>query len=278
MVTLFASLSALTYGSADFYGGMAVRKSHAVTVVIWSQGIGILVALIAVPLLGSTTVSSGDIFWGAGAGLAGAAGVGLLYRGLASGLAAVVSPVAALTGATLPVLFAVLTGERPEILTWIGISLILPAIFLLSSEQGEKKEHVLKSLQLGFLAGCGFGGFFIMVAQTGDNSGIWPLLTARAATIPIFLLITVLRKLPVRLDKGSLGYAVLAGSLDMGANVFYLMATRTGFMVTAVIITSLYPAPTVLLQRIVRGEKLNFLRICGIVLAIVGAALIGVGS
>jgi drug/metabolite transporter (DMT)-like permease len=278
MVTLFASLSALTYGSADFYGGMAARKSQAVTVVFWSQGIGFLVALIAAPLLGSDSVMLGDILWGIAAGLAGAAGVGLLYRGLASGLAAVVSPVAALTGATLPVIFAVFTGERPEIMTWIGASLVLPAILLLSSEQGEKKDHVLKSLQLGFLAGCGFGGFFILIAQTGDNSGMWPLLAARAATVPVFLLITVLRKLPVNLGKESIGYAVLAGSLDMGANIFYLLATRTGFMVTAVIITSLYPAPTVLLQRIVRGEKLNFLRICGIILAITGAALIGIGS
>jgi len=278
MVTIFASLSALTYGSADFYGGMAARKSQAVTVVFWSQGIGLLVALIASPLMGSAAISIGDILWGIGAGLSGAAGVGILYRGLASGLAAVVSPVAALAGATIPVIFAVLSGERPEIVTWIGVSLILPAILLLSTEQGEKKEHVLKSLQLGFMAGCGFGGFFILIAQTGENSGMWPLLAARTASVPVFLLITLIRKLPVRLDKESTGYAALAGSLDMGANVFYLLATRTGFMVTAVIISSLYPAPTVILQRIIRGEKLNFLRICGIILAISGAALIGIGS
>lgn len=278
MVTIFASLSALTYGSADFYGGMAARKSQAVTVVFWSQGVGFLVALIAAPIMGSASVMMGDILWGISAGLAGAAGVGFLYSGLASGLAAVVSPVAALTGAALPVVFAVITGERPDIMTWIGVSLVLPAILLLSSEQGEKKDHVLKSLQFGFLAGFGFGGFFILIAQTGENSGMWPLLAARAATVPVFLLITVLRKLPVRLAKESIGYAVLAGALDMGANVFYLLATRTGFMVTAVIISSLYPAPTVLLQRIVRGEKLNFLRLCGIVLAITGAALIGIGS
>ena len=108
MVTLFASLSALTYGSADFYGGMAARKSKAVTVVFWSQGFGFLFALIAAPLMGSSSVTFIDILWGIAAGLAGAAGVGMLYRGLASGLAAVVSPVAALTGATLPVIFAVL--------------------------------------------------------------------------------------------------------------------------------------------------------------------------
>lgn len=278
MVTIFASLSALTYGSADFYGGLATRKSPATAVVSWSQGIGLLVALFAAPLLGSVSVTVSDLLWGIGAGLAGAAGVGILYRGLASGLAAVVSPVAALTGATLPVLFAVLAGERPEMLTWIGVSLVLPAIFFLSSEQGEKKEHVLKSLQLGFLAGCGFSGFFILIAQTGDDSGMWPLLASRIATVPIFLLITAFRGRSLLLEKVSLGHAFLAGLLDMSANIFYLLATRTGFMVTAVVITALYPAPTVLLQRIVRGEKLSVLRICGLILAISGAALIGAGS
>ena len=247
MVAIFASLSALTYGSADFYGGLATRKSPATAVVFWSQGIGILVALIAAPLLGSTSVTVRDLIWGIGAGLAGAAGVGILYRGLASGLAVVVSPVAALTGATLPVLFAVLAGERPEILTWLGVALALPAILFLSSEQGEKKDHVLKSLQLGFLAGCGFSGFFILIAQTGDDSGMWPLLASRVATVPIFMLITAFRGRSLLLEKVNLGHALLAGALDMGANIFYLLATRTGFMVTAVVITALYPAPTVLL-------------------------------
>ena len=182
MVTFFASLSALAYGSADFYGGLSARDNYVPTVVAWSHGIGILVALIAAPLIASSSVSVRDLLWGIAAGLSGAIGAGVLYRGLASGLAAVVSPVAALTGASLPVLFAVLTGERPELLTWLGVALALPAILFLSSEKGDRKDHVLKSLRLGFLAGCGFGGFFILIAQTGDASGMWPLLASRMAT------------------------------------------------------------------------------------------------
>jgi len=274
LVVLFAALSALAYGSSDFFGGMSSRKNHAITVVFWSQGIGFFFALLSIPLLGPVSVTVYDVLWGTAAGLSGAVGVGILYRGLASGLASVVSPVAALTGAALPVLFAVLAGERPEMLTWIGIFLILPAIILLSFEKGDKKDHVLKSLRLGFFAGCGFSGFFILIAQTGNDSGIWPLLSARFATVPVFFLLTIIKKRPVSLSIGSFKYAALAGALDMGANIFYLLAARTGFMVTAVIITALYPAPTVLLQRFFRGEQLNLFRICGLVLAIFGAALI----
>jgi len=278
MVTFFASLSALAYGSADFYGGLSARNNSATSVVAWSHGIGILVALIAAPLMGSSSVTIEDLLWGIAAGLSGAIGIGILYRGLASGLAAVVSPVAALTGATLPVLFALLAGERPELLTWSGVALALPAILFLSSEKREKKDHVMNSLRLGFLSGCGFSGFFILIAQTGDGSGMWPLLVSRMATAPLFFLITAIQKRPLLLNKSSLGYAVLAGTLDLSANIFYLLATRTGFMVTAVIITALYPAPTVLLQRIFRGEKLSLNRIIGLILAIIGAALIGVGG
>ncbi|MDA3955215.1 EamA family transporter, partial [Oceanispirochaeta sp.] len=267
MVTFFASLSALTYGSADFFGGLASRKSPATTVVAWSQGVGFLVALMTAPLMGASSAEFSDILWGIAAGLAGAGGVGFLYRGLASGLASVVSPVAALTGATLPVFFAVFSGERPGLVTWTGIALALPAIILLSTEEDEKKDHVLKSLQYGFLAGVGFSGFFILIAQTGDHSGMWPLVAARAATVPIFLSVTALRRLPLVLEKASRGKAVLAGALDMSANIFYLLATRTGFMVTAVVITALYPAPTVFLQRIVLGEKISKARVFGLILA-----------
>jgi drug/metabolite transporter (DMT)-like permease len=278
MVAYFASLSALTFGFADFYGGLSARENAATSVVAWSHGMGIIVALIAAPLIGSTSVTIWDLLWGIAAGLCGAIGVAVLYKGLASGLAAVVSPIAALTGATIPVLFAVMTGERPELLTWIGVALALPAILFLSSEKGEKKDHVIKSLRLGFLAGCGFGGFFILIAQTGEGSGMWPLLASRMVTAPFFLLVTTVQKRPIFLNKSGLGFALLAGSLDLSANIFYVLATRTGLMVTAVVITALYPAPTVLLQRLVRGEKLSPARIAGLVLAISGAALIGVGG
>jgi drug/metabolite transporter (DMT)-like permease len=278
MVTFFASLAALTYGFSDFSGGLASRKSPTITVVAWSQGIGLLVALVFIPFLGKTEVQMSDLLWGIGAGLAGASGVGVLYRGLATGLASVVSPVAALTGAALPIFFGLLTGERPDILTWAGVALALPAILLLSSESGEKRKYVLKSLETGFLAGCGFSGFFILIAQTGENSGMWPLVAARTATVPIILMLTALRRKSLVPKKGSMAFTLIAGAMDMGANIFYLMATRTGFMVTAVVITALYPAPTVLFQRLFLKEELSKPRIIGLILAIGGGALIGIGS
>ncbi|MBF9017689.1 MULTISPECIES: DMT family transporter [unclassified Oceanispirochaeta] len=278
MVVIFASLSALTYGAADFFGGLASRKNSAITVVAWSQGMGLLVALIAAPLLGSPSVVAADLIWGAAAGICGAIGVGILYRGLAVGLASIISPVAALTGAVLPVFYGIASGEQPALLSWVGVALALPAILLLSLEKEEKKAHVMKSFEMGFMAGLGFSGFFILIAQTGDSSGMWPLVAARSVTVPLFFMITMIKHHPVLLAKGTRRQALFGGALDMGANLFYLMATRSGLLVTAVVITALYPAPTVVLQRIFIGEKLRPARMVGLMLAIAGAALIGIGG
>ncbi len=278
MVVLFASLSALTYGAADFLGGFASRKNSSVTVVAWSQGIGLLIALLAVPLFGVSSVVREDLLWGIGAGIAGAIGVAFLYHGLANGLASIISPVAALTGAVLPVFYGIATGEQPPLLSWIGVALAFPAILLLSLERGGESAHRLRSFQMGFLAGVGFSGFFILIAQTGDSSGMWPLVAARTVTVPLFLITLFVRNKPLQLFEGSRRYALTGGILDMGANIFYLLASRSGLMITAVVITALYPAPTVLLQRIFLGERITPVRIGGLVLAIAGAALIGIGG
>lgn len=277
MVTLFAALSALTYGCADFTGGLASRKSPVSAVVAWSQAVGILIALIAIPLLGGSPPTLDTWLWGAAAGLAGAAGLGFLYQGLSTGLAAVVSPTAALTSAALPVFFGFLLGERPGSTTWIGVALALPAVLLLSVERGDGKSEVLKSLRTGLIAGLGFGGFFILLSRTGEDSGIWPLVAARSASVPLLLIFTKIRRKSLVLEKGSRRATIGAGALDMVANVFFLLASRSGMLITASVVTALYPAPTVILQRIVFKEKLGVLRIVGLALALAGIALIGLG-
>ena len=103
---------------------------------------------------------------------------------LATGLASVVSPTAAVTGAALPVLVGIALGERPEALTWLGVLIAIPAILLLSFERGEGRGQAVKSLRTGFIAGLGFGGFFILLARTGESSGLWPLLAARLNLLP----------------------------------------------------------------------------------------------
>jgi drug/metabolite transporter (DMT)-like permease len=274
---IFAALSALSYGIADFSGGLAARKSPVSAVAAWSQAVGILIALLAIPLAGGSAPDLHTWLWGAAAGISGSAGLNFLYRGLSEGRAVIVSPTAALTGAALPVLFGVISGERPNLITWSGVIIALPAILLLSFERGEQKDAVLRSLRTGIIAGVGFSGFFILLSKTGDSSGLWPLVAARSASVPFLFLITFIRRKPLLLNRGSRRAALSAGVLDMLANIFYLLAARSGMLITTVVVTAMYPAPTVILQRIVFKEKISALRIAGLLMALAGIALIGTG-
>ncbi len=278
MVIFYALMSAFAFGTADFLGGFSSRKNATTVTVAWSQGAGLLTVLIAAPLMGAEHIAGTDIFRGMAGGISGALGVLVLFHGLSTGLASVVSPIAALSGAAIPVLFGFLTGERPPLLTWTGVAISLPAILLLSWEKGDKNDHIIRSLQLGLVSGALFGGFFILLSRTSESSGMWPLAAARLTTVPLFILLSVIRKSNLTLEKGTRRMTVTSGTLDMAANVFYILAVRTGYLIFAVILTALYPAPTVILQKIFLHEKLTRPRIAGLVLSITGAALIGVGG
>ncbi len=279
MVVFYALMSAFAYGTADFLGGFSTRKNSAALTVAWSQMIGLITVLIAALFIGKAEVSAADLLWGMVGGLSGGLGILFLYRGLASGIAAIVSPTAALCGAVIPVIFGLLTGERPPFLTLLGVAISLPAILFLSWEKNGKPEHISKSIRHGLISGTFFAGFFIiLVSKTSEQSGIWPLAAARAVTVPVFLIFAIIREKKVILAKGTRKLTFISGFLDMAANVLYLLAGRTGYLIIAVILSSLYPAPTVVLQRIILKEKLPPLRILGLILSIAGAALIGIGG
>ncbi len=277
MVIFYALMSAFAFGTADFLGGLSSRKNPTTVTIAWSQGAGLLTVLIAASFMGAEHIYVADILWGMTAGVSGAIGVLFLFQGLSTGIASIVSPLAALSGAVLPVLFGFLIGERPPLLTWMGVALLLPAILLLSREKDGKKGHVFRSVRMGLISGTLFGCFFILISRTSEESGLWPLAAARAATVPLFIILSLFRKVKIRLEPGTRRITLLSGFLDMAANVFYLLAARTGFLIIAVILSALYPAPTVVLHKIFLHEKLTVLRIIGLILSIIGAALIGVG-
>ena len=139
MVIFYALMSAITFGTADFLGGFSSRKNSTTATVTWAQAAGLVTVLIAAPLMGADKIVGSDLLWGMAGGVSGAMGVMVLFRGLSTGMASIISPAAALSGAVLPVLFGFLTGERPPLLTWSGVVLSLPAIMLLSWKKGKKK-------------------------------------------------------------------------------------------------------------------------------------------
>jgi uncharacterized membrane protein len=285
MIESLALGSAVLYGAADFFGGLTARRANTIATVFVSQFVGLVLLLLVLPFLPAATVSSRDWLWGLVAGLSGGIGVALLYRALVVGAMAVVAPTTAVIAAMIPVLFAFILGERLRLLTWSGVALALVAIALISrpalhrdAGTGQSKSRSLPpGFGLALLSGFIVGIFFLSLARTAAAAGMWPLVAARVASIVLFGGIALVTGRTLFMSRAAAVTAVSGGALDMAANALFMIAARIGPLSIVVTLASLYPASTVLLARVVLGERLSAIQISGIVCAL-AAVLIIVGS
>jgi drug/metabolite transporter (DMT)-like permease len=273
---LFAIASAALYGAADFLGGMASRRASTIAVVVWSQAAGLVMLLLVLPLLPDASPSRSDWFWGGIAGIAGSVGVGLLYRALAIGTMAVVAPTTAVCAVVIPVIAGVLAGERLAGLTIAGIGLAIVAIVLVSQERGTA-QVARKGMGIAFLSGVAIGFFFLALARTAPAAGMWPLVASRAISLVLFGALGLATAQPMMMASPVARIAIGGGVVDMAANALYLAATRYGALSIVVTLASLYPASTVILARVVLGERLSRWQIAGVGCAL-GAIVLIVGA
>ena len=283
MAIVLALASAIVYGAADFLGGLASRRTSTISAVVWSQAVGLVLLAGVLPLFGGHAVP-GDIFWGAICGVAGAVAIVALYRGLAIGTMGIVSPVSAVLGASIPVLYGLtFRGEHPTLFAGAGILAALGAVVLVSAEPGgraERTQFFPPGIPEALLAGVAFGAFFIALAQTRADAGMVPLLAARATSLVLLVAggLAFGGAANVRLARPALGLVLLCGTLDMSANVLYVLAAHHGLLAIVAVLTSLYPAATVALAAFVLRERLGRLQWIGVALALGGAAVIARGS
>jgi drug/metabolite transporter (DMT)-like permease len=272
---LLAILSALCYGAADFTGGIVTRRASTIPVVLISQASGLVLVALVLPLLPAAAPRPADLWWGAGAGLAGGIGVGLLYYALATGTMSVVAPTTAVAAVAIPVITSIALGERPGSLAVAGIALGIAAIMLVSRQTPTAAESTRSSgLRPALLSGVAIGVFLIALAQTRPASGLWPLLMARAASVSLFAVIAIAQRRSLRMPLGLFGLALAGGAVDMLANTLYMLAAQIGPLSPVVTLASLYPASTVLLARAVLGERLNAWQTAGVAAALVAVVLI----
>lgn len=272
---ILATACAIVYGTADFCGGLATRRSRVLSVVTLSQIAGLALILAMLPFLPGV-FSEGAIVWGLGAGVAGAAGLVLFYRALAGGVMSVVAPTTAVTSAALPVLFGLAGGERPEVMALVGVGLALLAVLLVSRGPAKEQRSSASSIVAALAAGAGFGGFFVLLSQAPDESGLWPLVGARLASVTMVVLVAVATRRSLRPGEGALGIIAVAGLLDMAANVLFLLAQQHGMLSLVAVLVSLYPASTLVLARYVLGERLHAVQVAGVAFALGAVALIAV--
>lgn len=283
MVYLLAIGSALFYGAADFAGGLTTRRAGALPVVLLSQLSGLILVGLILPLLPPSSPSRPDLLWGAMAGLTGGVGVALLYRALAIGTMAVVAPTTAVCAVAIPVVVSVLLGERPLPLAGAGIVLGILSIVLVSQQRPLEPDPARDNIGsrrlppgvgTALISGVAIGFFFLSLAQTRPEAGMWPLLISRLVSVVLFSLVAIVGRRSIRIPAGVLGLVIVAGCVDMLANALYLLAVRQGPLSTVVTLSSLYPASTVLLARLVLRERLTRWQLAGVASALAAIVLI----
>lgn len=273
-------LSAASFGAGDFLGGLASRRSSPLRVVAVSQLYGLALVFLLLPVFPPEVFAMEDFLWGAAAGMSGGAGLVALYRGLSRARMSVVAPVTAGVAAIVPALYGLISGERPSTVASWGVVVALMAIFIVSRTPASKVAAARtdsRGLPEAIAAGLGFGAFFIFLSNASPDSGIWPLVGARLASLALLWVLIAALPGTVSIRNETNVLILGAGLLDVIANALFLYATRGGLLTLVAVLSSLYPAATVLLARVVLHEHLSRTQVGGVVLAIAGMALIAVG-
>lgn len=272
MAVLLSLCAALTYGLSDFVGGVTSRRVSPWTVAFLAQvgGAGTIL-LLSIVSDGSPDLS--DARWAVVAGLGNGIGTAFLYRGLAAGRMGVVAPVSGVGAALVPLVVGVVTGERPGTLAWIGIVAALPAIWLVAREPSPTALSGSGVVD-GVLAGLGFGTLFAALAQIPEESGLLPLALNQVVGAVVVAVVATLFG-AVWVPRQAVAYVgLVSGVLGTTATVLFLAATHTGFLTVAAVITSLYPAFTVLLAAAILRERVQRDQALGLGLCAVAVGLI----
>lgn len=277
MEIALGALVALAYGSGDFLGGISAKRLPTVTVLLVSQSFGLAAAVVLVVALRDAPPPAHIFLLSAAAGVVGVMALGLLFRGLAVGRMSIVAPLSAIGGGVLPVVWGLLRGERPSALALAGVGVALVAAAIV----GRGAEHDPAAaisprleLALGAGAGVGFGVVFILLAESSNGSGMWPVFIARCASVPLLAVAAVVLGRSPRIARADLAPVAGAGLCDVGANALVVLAVRRGLLSLVAPVASLYPATTVLLARLVLHERIGRQRAGGLALGLVGLALI----
>jgi len=269
---LLALCSAAVWGSGDYFGGRASTRSDPFRVLALAAVSGIAM-LVAVALIAgeSWTMSSG-LIWAAVAGVSGSLGIVCLYRGLAIGNAASVAPVASVVAAALPIVYGVVVNGAPRAMQLVGFGLALAGIWLVASAAPDQNGS-RRGLWLGVLAGLGFGGFMILIAQVDVDAVYVPLIAARTMMLVTAVVTLGARRMALP-SPASNPTALLAGVLDTGGNVLYLLARQHVRLDVAAVLSSLYPVSTVALARLVGHETVTRMQWMGALACLIAVLLI----
>jgi uncharacterized membrane protein len=273
LTIVYGLASAATWGAGDFSGGMAAKRTSATMVIIISQMIGGLLLFGLALLFKETVVIDRNLFYGSAAGIAGVIGLMGLYTGLATGRMGIVAPLTAVFSAAIPIIFSLITSTLPSTITLIGFGFALVAVWFLSASG---THGGIRAQEFGYalVAGVGFSLFFILIDQVEEGRVFWPLVAARLTSISVMFIYAKIRGEWKRPSRANLPVIALAGLFDAGGNAFFTLAAQAGRLDIAAILSSMYPATTVLLARILLKEHLSRTQWIGVAAAFTALVLI----
>ncbi len=267
--------AAVGYGASDFLAGVAGRRGHAAIVALLSQPLGLVTAVLGLWLFPWTGPAPASLGWGAVSGVGSAVGILALYRGLAIGEMTVVATLAGVLTALIPAAVGLALGDRPGQLALVGIVVAIPAVAMVSW-QGGRAHRRPRGIPEAVVAGASFALLFISLDRAGTGSGTWPLVAGQL--VALVTIATVATRLggQRRSWRRVAPLAIAAGALGGVGNILFLEATGVSQLAIVAVISSLYPAVTVVLARFGLGERWSGIQKLGLAVAAMAVVLIGV--
>lgn len=266
-------VSGLSWGVADFLGGLASRRAAALAVVAVGQAVGLALALAALAVVRPDVPPARELLLAFAAGLSGVLGLMAFYRAMAIGSMSIIAPVSAL-GALVPVTVDLSAGRAPGSVVLAGMALALAGATLAARAPGPASRQ---GVGLALIAALGFGGFFSLLAEGAEGSALWALVAARTASVPVALVVVAVVGVGLALRGTVLLMTVVGGALDAAANLMFAAGSQRGLTSVVAVLGSLYPVTTVALAGIVLHERLGPLQAAGGGLALAGVAMIAAG-
>jgi drug/metabolite transporter (DMT)-like permease len=286
LAIVLALASAISYGGSDFAAGLAARSAGVIQVSLLASVASAVVVAAALPFAAGPLPGGVALAWGFAAGLGGTMGALALYLGFRHAAFSVAGPISAVGSAGFSVLAGLLLGERPTTLALTGIVLALPAIVAVSASAaaGATAGRPLAGVVYGLIAGACFALLFIGLDRAGAGGrGLWPVAATQAAEMAVALAAAALTRgfrLRSFLPHGARPrlLAALTGVIGAAGTIAFFVASHEGFLAVTAVLTSLYPAVTIVLARVLLGERLTALRLAGLALAGACVGLIAVGG
>lgn len=269
-------ISALSWGSSDFAGGLASRRIGSLATATIAQLIGLFALAVVAVVAAESPPDQVEVLWSLAAGVGGAIAIASFYRALALGEMGIVAPLTGVVGAGVPIVVSFTLGETVGPLQAVGIACALAAVVVVSIGSASRAT-AWRTLPFVLAAGVGFAFFFVSMDRATATSGhLWlPLLMARlSAGVILVAIAAATGGVAARGVWRNLPLLVLVGIGDLGGSVFFMLANANGPLSIAVVLSSLYPVTTALLAWLILHERLGRPQIAAAALALAGIALI----